>query len=104
MRKTTKFLAGLLFLFATVITLNLQAVTVTIGTGTASSNYPFTTYWMDGRTQILLTSSEILANGGVPGTIQNIAFNVISNSTQAMNGFNIRMQNTALTKIGRAHV
>jgi len=65
----------------TVFSLSLSAVTVTIGTGTTSSNYPFTTYWMDGRTQMLYPASEITANGGVAGNITSIAFNVISNST-----------------------
>ena len=99
MRKTVKFLQGLLVLFATVIALNAQAVEVTIGSGTNSSNYPFTTYWMDGRTQILLTAAELTAGGAAAGNINDIAFNVISNATQAMNGFNIGIQNTTLTTL-----
>ncbi|MEJ5304236.1 MAG: carboxypeptidase regulatory-like domain-containing protein [Bacteroidales bacterium] len=99
MRKTTKFLSGFLLAMLTVFSLSLSAVTVTIGTGTTSSNYPFTTYWMDGRTQMLYPASEITANGGVAGNITSIAFNVISNSTQVMNSFTVRMQNTTATSI-----
>ncbi|NLH52862.1 MAG: carboxypeptidase-like regulatory domain-containing protein, partial [Bacteroidales bacterium] len=89
------FLLTWVFLWA----FSSQAVTVTIGTGTLTSNYPFTTYWMDGRTQILYTAAEITAGGGVAGNITSIAFNVISNSTQVMNSFTVRMQNTTATSI-----
>jgi len=45
-------------------------VTVTIGTGTSTVSYPYETLWMDARTQLLYTSSEIQAAGGAPGEIQ----------------------------------
>ena len=34
---------------------------VCIGTGTTSSNYPFTTFWMEWKTQMLFTAAEITA-------------------------------------------
>ncbi|MCX6165539.1 MAG: M20/M25/M40 family metallo-hydrolase [Ignavibacteriae bacterium] len=71
---------------------------INIGTGTLSSNYPFTTYWMDGRTQMLFLASEI-STDRISGTISKIGFNVISNSTQVMNGFNVRIQNTVATSL-----
>jgi len=69
-----------------------------IGNGTATSNYPFTTYWMDGRTQMLYTASEINA-GRYAGYISRIGFNVSSNSSQEMSGFTVKMQNTTQTSL-----
>jgi len=71
-----------------------------IGTGTASSNYPFTTYWMDGRTDMLFTASEISGAGGnTSQAITQIGFNVISASSQPMNGFKVKLQNTNLSSL-----
>ncbi|NMD15443.1 MAG: carboxypeptidase regulatory-like domain-containing protein, partial [Bacteroidales bacterium] len=72
-----------------------MAVTVTIGTGTTTATYPYYTLYEDSRTQMLYTASEITAGGGMAGNIQSIALNVSSANTLAMNGFNIRMQNTS---------
>ena len=71
-----------------------------IGNGTSTSNYPYTTYWMDGRTQMLYLASEINAdNPSATGYISKLGFNVESNSTQAMNGFTVKMQNTSQTSL-----
>ena len=71
-----------------------------IGTGTTSSNYPFTTYWMDGRTQMLFTAAELTAAGSGPGSaFMKIGFNVITAGGPAMNGFNVRLQHTTLTSL-----
>ena len=77
----------------------VTTTTVTVGTGVVSCNYPYTTYWMGGRTQVLYTAAQLTAAGATPGSISSIGFNVISNSTQTMTGFNIRMMNTASTTI-----
>jgi len=77
----------------------INQVTACIGTGTTSSNYPFGTYWEDGRTQFLYLSSEIVGAGGATGFIQSVGFNVISVGGPDMNGFNIRMQNTSASSI-----
>ena len=66
-----------------------------VGTGTVSSNYPFTTNWMDGRTDMLYTAAEILANGGAAGLITKIGFNIISADPAPMFGFNVKMQSTS---------
>lgn len=82
----------------------LYAMTITdgtecrIGIGIDTSNYPFTTYWMDGRTQMLFTASE-LATCGFIWNIQKIGFHVISFSPQVMNGFNVRFQTTTQTTL-----
>lgn len=72
---------------------------VIIGTGTSSSNYPFTTYWMDGRTQMLFLASELNSGDRSWGAITKIGFDVLSNSTQTMNGFSIKMQTTTQTSL-----
>jgi hypothetical protein len=71
---------------------------VVIGSGTSTSNYPYSTYWHDGRTQMLFTASEINA-GRFVGMITKIGFNVSSFSSQIMNGFNVRMQLTSQTSL-----
>ncbi len=71
---------------------------INIGTGTATSNYPFTTYWMDGRTQLLYLANEINTDR-ITGSISKIGFNVVSNSTQIMNGFSVKIQHTTLTSL-----
>jgi hypothetical protein len=78
----------------------INQVTINIGTGTVSSNYPFTTYWMDGRTQMLYLASEM--TGTTPLTSANITkigFNVITADPAAMYGFNVRLQNTSSTSV-----
>lgn len=70
-----------------------------IGNGTTSIGYPFYTYYMDSRTDMLYTAGEIMAGGGAPGNIVKIGFNVISASPQVMNGFKVKMQQTTLTSI-----
>ncbi len=77
----------------------IQLNNVCIGSGSVSSNFPFTTYWEDGRTDLLYLASEITGAGGYPAYINKIAFNVISVGGPAMNGFNIKMQTTSATSL-----
>jgi hypothetical protein len=77
----------------------INIVNACLGTGTLTSNYPFTTYWMDGRTQFLYLASELTPLVGGAANIQKIGFNVISASSQLMDGFNVRFQNTSLTSL-----
>jgi hypothetical protein len=77
----------------------VNQVTACIGTGTTASDYPFGTYWEDGRTQLLYLSSEITGAGGASGYILSIGLNVQSVGGPAMDGFNIRMQNTSVSTI-----
>lgn len=76
-----------------------QGIQLNIGSDTLSSNYPFTTYWMDGRTDMLYLASELVAAGGSPGYFTGIAFYVNHPDTLTMNGFNIKLQNTIDTVI-----
>ena len=73
--------------------------TVTVGNGTVSCNYPYTTYWGGGRSQFLYTAAQLTAAGAIPGTITSMGFNVISYDPYLMNLFNIRMMSTAATTI-----
>jgi hypothetical protein len=72
---------------------------ICLGTGTVSSNFPFSTYWEDGRTDMLFLASEITGAGGYPCNITQIAFNVISVGGPMLNGFNVKFQNTAASTI-----
>ena len=73
--------------------------TVTVGTGSNSTQWPYSTYWMGGRTQMLYTKAEIQAAGGSAGLIQQIGYNVISYYSQVMVSFNINFQPTTLTSL-----
>jgi len=66
------------------------------GTGSTSVGYPFYTFYMDSRTDMLYLANEI---GSSPATIMRIGFDVISAAPQVMNGFKIRMQNTTASTI-----
>ena len=52
--------------------------TITVGNGTATTSYPYLTFWMDGRTQLLYTAAQIQAAGGSAGQISSMGFNVSS--------------------------
>lgn len=77
----------------------INPVSLCIGTGTTASNYPFTTYWEDGRTDMLFLSSEIIAAGGHSGTFVGIGFDVVEADSVSINGFNIKLQTTGATSI-----
>ena len=76
-------------------------IQVVIGNGTASSSFPYNTFWHDARTQILITPDEMMLAGGAPGEITKLGFNVITPnaSQQPMFGFRISGQTTSLTTI-----
>jgi len=64
------------------------------------SNYLFSTYWMDSRTQILITAAELNALGFYANmSIFSLSFYVQSYSSQIMNGFCVAFQNTSLTSL-----
>lgn len=67
-----------------------------IGTGTTTSDCPFSTYYMDNRSQWIYTAQEFQALGVSGGVIKSIALNVASFNPYPMNNFTIKMQNTAL--------
>ncbi|MFA7361856.1 MAG: C25 family cysteine peptidase [Candidatus Kapaibacterium sp.] len=69
----------------------INEANITIGTGTTSSNFPFTTYWKDGRTQYLYLASEINAPSAL---IKQIGFDVLSVGGPVMTGFTVSLQNT----------
>lgn len=69
---------------------------VTIGTGTNTVDYPYSTFWHDGRMQMLITGAELTAAGATAGIIDRLQFNVatVNASLQVMNGFEIKMKST----------
>jgi len=74
----------------------VNQVTVCIGTGTTAIGWPFYTFYMDSRTDMLYLASEI----NVPsGYIQKIGYTVVTAASQPMEGFKIKMQNTTAATI-----
>jgi hypothetical protein len=69
---------------------------LTVGTGTSTMVAPYGTYYMDEKSQFLVTKSELIAAGYTSGnsSIKALAFNVFSASSQVMNGFTIKMRHT----------
>jgi hypothetical protein len=67
-----------------------------VGNGTIAAGWPFYTFYMDSRTDMLYLGSEIYFGASL---IQHIGFNVISAAPQVMNGFMIKMKNTTDTSI-----
>lgn len=83
--------------YSTQTRIRLQAsseTTVIIGTGAVITGMPYYTVYMDSRTQMLYTASEISAGGVGAGVITAVGFNVIQRSSQAMISFHIKMKNT----------
>ncbi|MCI0474222.1 MAG: T9SS type A sorting domain-containing protein, partial [Ignavibacteria bacterium] len=77
----------------------INLVDICVGTGTVSTGWPYYTFYMDSRTQMLYTAAEIIAAGGGTGMITQVGFNVISASSQVMNGFKVRLQHTTVGSI-----
>ncbi len=75
----------------------INQATVTIGTGTFACGWPYYTFYMDSRTDMLYLGSEI--GIGTGGYITNIGFDVTTAASQVMNGFKIKMLNTTSTTI-----
>ena len=67
-------------------------ITVTIGTGTATWQYPMHTFWHDSRTQVIYLASEI----GFSGVISDLALDVETVPGQTLNNWTIRMKHTSL--------
>ncbi|MBL7883713.1 MAG: gliding motility-associated C-terminal domain-containing protein [Bacteroidia bacterium] len=78
-------------------------VLYTVGTGNLTTNAyptPFTSFWEDGRIQILYLASELNALGMTGGKIASAAFNIVTKgSTTPFNGFTISMKCTSLTAL-----
>ena len=69
------------------------ASTITIGTGTLTSNAPYWGYWHDGRTQILILASELQAMG-ITGSrkFSSLELNVTTKSSSSpYNNFTIKI-------------
>ena len=73
---------------------------IRLGTGNLTASYPFRTFYMDSRTDMLYTASEISAIwGNAPARIMYVGFNVLNASPQVMNGLTVKMQLTNLNSL-----
>ena len=78
----------------------IEFFNVCIGSGGISSNLPFATATIRGRTQLLYTAAELAAAGAIPNSaIMKIGFNVSSVGSPGMSGFNVRLRHTSDTSL-----
>ena len=69
---------------------------ICVGSGSTAVGWPYYTFYMDSRTDMLYLSSEL----GFPASIvQKIGFDVVAAAPQVMNGFQIKMKNTTNTTV-----
>jgi len=68
-------------------------VTINSGGAATTQGWPFYSFYMDSRTELLYKASELTAQNLVAGSITSIAFDVTSADPAALNGFTIKMQN-----------
>jgi hypothetical protein len=67
------------------------------GTGTTAVGWPYYTFYMDSRCDMLYLAADL---GNIGNRyILTIGFNVVSAAPQLMNGFKIKMQNTTMTSL-----
>ncbi len=80
----------------TTSTTTTSSNTLTIGNGTGTTTTPYGTYYMDGKTQYIITKAELTAAGytSTNKIIKSLGFNVASASSQVMNGFTIKIGHT----------
>lgn len=73
--------------------------TVYIGKGTKNIIYPYSLYYMDGRTEMLYTASELDSNGALAAYITKIGFYANSTNSIPLNNFTIKIKYTNDTAI-----
>jgi hypothetical protein len=76
------------------------STTLTIGAGTGTTAIgPYGTYYMDERSQFIITKAELAAAGYTSANsfIRSMAFNVYTASSQVMNAFTIKIGHTTAT-------
>ena len=74
-------------------------VFINIGNGTSQAGYPYYTYFMGSRTQMIYLASDILPGGAKAGKFYTVGFNVVSAQAQIMQNFTIRMGMTTATTL-----
>lgn len=81
----------------TTTTTTAKSNTITIGNGAGTTVTPYGTYYMDAKTQYIITKAELVAAGysSTSNIIKSLAFNVASASSQIMNGFTIKIGHTS---------
>lgn len=68
---------------------------LTIGNGTTTAGWPYYTFYMGSRTQMLYTASQLSAAGASSGIFNSLGFNVSTAYPQVMQNFTIKMGNTS---------
>jgi hypothetical protein len=90
--------------FTTPAATTTSSTTLTVGTGTGTMVAPYGTYYMDEKSQFIVTKAELVAAGysSANSYIKALAFNVYNASGQAMNGFSIKMRHTTAASFSSA--
>jgi len=70
---------------------------VTIGTGTTAVGWPYYTFYMGSRTQMIYTAAQLTAGGAPAGNFTSIGFDIASAASQTMTNFTVKMGNTAVS-------
>jgi hypothetical protein len=86
------------FVSSSFTTSALQPVTLQIGNGTTNySGHPYSSSFMDERSQYIITKEELVAAGWAAQTpvLQSIAFQVSTNSSTTLNSFTVRVSHTS---------
>jgi hypothetical protein len=68
--------------------------TIYLGNGTKTTIYPYSLYFMDGKTEMLFTAQELDSSGAFKGFITKIGFNVVRTNYIPLNNFTIKLRNT----------
>ncbi len=76
---------------------------ITLGNGTVTQGYPFYSYYMDSRSEMLYKATELTAQNLIAGTITSLAFDIASADAAVLNGFTIKMQNFAPNTVSGFH-
>jgi len=86
--------------FTTSAVTSTTSTLLTVGTGTTTTGVtPYGTYYMDERTQFIITQSELVAAGwtSTNSYLRSLGFYCTSSSGQVMNAFTIKIANTSAT-------
>jgi hypothetical protein len=99
---SSAYVAGSNFI-TTASTSTTTSKIVTVGTGTTTSSVtPYSTNYMDERSQFIVTRSELVAAGWTSANpiIRSLAFFVTTANNQVMNNFTVRVAHTSSSSYG----
>ena len=93
-----------IFLFSSLLIIDVHATTITIGTGAllnTNTTYPapYGNWYFGAKHQFLIRASELTAAGMSAGNINSLSFNVAQPYGTPLDGFTISIKNTLTTAL-----